>query len=112
MRGTPKNSEVMVWKFLSLRSVILIASALILASLTAQANLLDPPVKKMTIELTEGTNMMVAPSPDGETIILALQGTLWSMPSSGGEATRLTGWDFEATWPVWSASNADPLMSF
>jgi Tol biopolymer transport system component len=24
------------------------------------------------------------------------------MPSSGGEATRLTGWDFEATWPVWS----------
>src|SRR5687768_14994548 len=70
--------------------------------LLTQANLLDRPAEEVTIRFTEGTNMAAAPSPDGSTIILALQGSLWSMRSTGGEARRLTDWQVEATWPVWA----------
>ena len=54
------------------------------------------------VTLTEGTNMAVAPSPDGESFILALQGSLWSLSAEGGEARRLTDFEVEATAPVWS----------
>lgn len=74
----------------------------LVAPLLTQANLLDEPVKEVTITLTEGTNMAAAPAPDGATIILALQGSLWSIRSSGGEASKLTGWEVEASRPVWS----------
>ncbi|MBI4519684.1 MAG: PD40 domain-containing protein, partial [Gemmatimonadetes bacterium] len=63
---------------------------------------LEVPAREVTVTLTEGTNMAAAPSPDGEIVVLALQGSLWSLPIGGGAATRLTGWDVEATWPVWS----------
>lgn len=54
-----------------------------------------------TVVLTEGTNMAVDVSPDGETLVLALQGGLWLLPVSGGEATPL-GAGVEVTHPVWS----------
>jgi Tol biopolymer transport system component len=70
--------------------------------LLTQANFLDPPAEEVTITFTEGTNMAAAPSPDGGTIILAIQGSLWSIPGTGGQARRLTDWQVEATWPVWA----------
>lgn len=42
------------------------------------------------VRVTEGTNFAVAASPDGETLILDLQGTLWRLPAAGGEAEPLT----------------------
>lgn len=60
--------------------------AFAIAPLLTQANLLNAPVEEMTVTFTEGTNMAAAPSPDGKTIILAIQGSLWSIPSSGGGA--------------------------
>jgi Tol biopolymer transport system component len=57
---------------------------------------------QLSVTLTEGTNMAAAASPDGETLALAIQGSLWSVGIAGGEARRLTGDDFEATWPSWS----------
>ena len=52
--------------------------------------------------MTEGTNMAAAISPDGETLILALQGVLWSVPASGGEATPITPPEMDAQEPVWA----------
>jgi Tol biopolymer transport system component len=83
-----------------LLSTIVMIGPLVL--LTAQCGRTSGDLGVLTVSLTEGTNMAASVSPDGETIVLALQGILWSMTSDGGEARRLTGWDIEATWPGWS----------
>ncbi|HEX7081742.1 MAG TPA: amidohydrolase family protein [Gammaproteobacteria bacterium] len=40
--------------------------------------------------VSQGTNMALALSPDGESLIVDLLGRLWRLPSSGGGATQLT----------------------
>jgi Tol biopolymer transport system component/imidazolonepropionase-like amidohydrolase len=65
-------------------------------------NLLEGRTERVTVTLSEGTNMAAAAAPDGRTLALAIQGVLWTIPGSGGTATRLTAWDVEATSPVWS----------
>ena len=42
------------------------------------------------VEVTEGTNFAVAASPDGEQLVMDLQGTLWLLPAAGGSAEALT----------------------
>ena len=42
------------------------------------------------VRVTEGTNFAVAASPDGERLVLDLQGTLWLLPATGGSAAALT----------------------
>jgi Tol biopolymer transport system component len=53
------------------------------------------------VVLTEGTNMAVDLSPDGQTLVVALQGGLWTLPLEGGEATPVPA-GMEVTHPVWS----------
>jgi Tol biopolymer transport system component len=43
-----------------------------------------------TLTLTEGTNIAATVSPDQKTIIMDLQGSLWSVPFKGGAAKQLT----------------------
>ena len=42
------------------------------------------------VRVTEGTNFAVAASPDGERLVMDLQGTLWMLPAAGGAAEALT----------------------
>ncbi len=42
------------------------------------------------IKVSEGTSYAVAASPDGETLALDLQGRLWILPRTGGEAKAIT----------------------
>ena len=58
--------------------------ALALASQTA------PTTKPISINLREGTNMAAALSPDGRALMIDLQGSLWTLPASGGPAKRVT----------------------
>ncbi|PYR35435.1 MAG: amidohydrolase, partial [Acidobacteria bacterium] len=44
----------------------------------------------------------VAVSPDGRTLAIDLQGSLWTLPSSGGTATRITDLFNDARQPTWS----------
>ncbi|WP_426209033.1 amidohydrolase family protein [Massilia sp. TWP1-3-3] len=67
-----------------------------------QLNRLSGPTRDLAIELREGTNMAASPSPDGKQVVFSMQGALWVMPIAGGNAQRITGWELEPTWPVWS----------
>lgn len=67
-----------------------------------QLSTLKGSTKDVTVELHEGTNMAVAPSPDGQRLVFSAQGALWVIPIAGGPATRITGWELEPTAPVWS----------
>ncbi|ONI70180.1 amidohydrolase [Kribbella sp. ALI-6-A] len=52
--------------------------------------------------LTQGTNFMVAVSPDGRRLAFDLVTAIWVTPASGGRATRLTDDLQDATRPRWS----------
>ena len=63
-----------------------------------------PAAAPRTIDVTvhEGTSMAIALSPDKRTLILDLQGSLWSVPASGGAAKRITDEYNDARQPSWS----------
>ncbi|MEP7115946.1 MAG: amidohydrolase, partial [Acidobacteriota bacterium] len=56
------------------------------------------------IEVTvhEGTSMSVAVAPDGRTLAVDLQGSIWTLPASGGTATRITDVFNDARQPTFS----------
>ena len=54
------------------------------------------------VTMTQGTNMSAALSPDGQTIAIALQGVIWTLPAAGGEATAITPELMDSHEPVWS----------
>ncbi len=54
------------------------------------------------VTVSEGTSMSVAVSPDGRTLAVDLQGSIWTLPASGGTATRITDVFNDARQPAWS----------
>jgi Tol biopolymer transport system component len=54
------------------------------------------------VTVTEGTSMSVAVSPDRRTLAVDLQGSIWTIPASGGAATRITDVYNDARQPAWS----------
>jgi Tol biopolymer transport system component len=57
---------------------------------------------KKTVTLTEGTDVSATVSPDHKTILLALQGVLYSLPVSGGKAKPLSDPLLDPARPDWS----------
>ena len=55
-----------------------------------------------TITVHEGTDLAVALSPDRQTIVMDLQGMLYSLPIAGGDARQITSPLVEASHPSWS----------
>ncbi|MFC5058180.1 amidohydrolase family protein [Saccharothrix xinjiangensis] len=66
---------------------------------TAQA---DPVAAPRRVRLREGTNISVAPSPDGRWLAIDLVTAIWVLPAAGGAARRLTDESQDATLPTWS----------
>jgi Tol biopolymer transport system component len=54
------------------------------------------------VTVHEGTSMSVAVSPDGRTLAVDLQGSIWTVPTAGGALTRVTDVFGDARQPVWS----------
>ena len=78
---------------------------LILIAITANSiQVLAQGVKKNIIKITvvEGTNMASSISPDHRTIAVDLQGTICTLPISGGAATLLTDGMGDERQPTWS----------
>jgi Tol biopolymer transport system component len=65
---------------------------------TSQAQV--PGTERVTVD--EGTSMSVAVSPDGRSLAIDLQGSIWVLPAAGGEAHRVTDLFNDARQPVWT----------
>jgi Tol biopolymer transport system component/cytosine/adenosine deaminase-related metal-dependent hydrolase len=55
-----------------------------------------------SVALVEGTNIAAQVSPDGTRVAFDLVTGIWTVPITGGTATRLTGDDTDATQPSWA----------
>ncbi|MGD8832760.1 MAG: hypothetical protein PVF57_19290, partial [Pseudomonadales bacterium] len=64
------------------------------------------PAGRRSVTVTEGTNLSFALSPDGRTLVMSLQGVLFSIPVAGGTATPLTGYLYDAREPSWNADGS------
>jgi Tol biopolymer transport system component/imidazolonepropionase-like amidohydrolase len=58
--------------------------------------------QQISLTLREGTSMAAALSPDGRTLMIDLQGSLWTLPAAGGTATRVTEEYLDARQPSWA----------
>jgi Tol biopolymer transport system component len=70
-----------------------------LAAATLAAQNVKPPVN---VTVSEGTSMSVAVSPDGQTLAIDMQGSIWTLPATGGSAKRITDLFSDARQPTWS----------
>src|SRR6185436_13461755 len=63
-----------------------------------------PAAQTPAIDVTvhEGTSMSVAVSPDGRTLAVDLQGSIWTIPAAGGAAKRITDVFNDARQPNWA----------
>lgn len=61
-----------------------------------------PAPAEQRVTLRQGTNTMVAASPDGRWLALDLVVSIWVLPAAGGDARRLTGDLQDATRPAFS----------
>jgi Tol biopolymer transport system component/imidazolonepropionase-like amidohydrolase len=87
-----------------IKQIALIYSILITFSVVLSSKGIANEVNKSTVSLTvtEGTNMASALSPDGKSIAIDLQGTLYLLPVNGGEAKALTDELGDERQPSWS----------
>jgi Tol biopolymer transport system component/imidazolonepropionase-like amidohydrolase len=58
--------------------------------------------QRLEIKLTQGTNIALALSPDGKTVVFDLQGALWKLSATGGKATAITDELGDARQPAFS----------
>ena len=79
-------------------------AAVLVATLVSIGALGAAPASSPLIDVTvhEGTSMSVAVSPDGRTLAIDMQGSIWTLPSSGGAAKRITDVFNDARQPTWS----------
>jgi Tol biopolymer transport system component len=82
-------------------AIRIFASAVLFASI-ASSLYAAPPDKTKMITISEGTDMAVTVSPDHKTIIMDIQGLLYTMPIAGGAAKQITTPYQEASHPDWS----------
>lgn len=61
------------------------------------------PAPPIDVTVHEGTSMSVAASPDGRTLAIDLQGSIYTLPATGGVAKRITDVFNDARQPTWSA---------
>jgi Tol biopolymer transport system component/imidazolonepropionase-like amidohydrolase len=84
---------------------IVLVSILALAPAGAQrpgAPLATVTTLNLDVTVHEGTSMSVAVSPDGRTLAIDLQGSIWTLPATGGAAKRITDLFNDARQPAWS----------
>lgn len=82
---------------LSIRYLFFLLFVMVLTQTSTNAR--NGKLKRITV--SEGTAMSASLSPDGKTIVMDLQGSLWIIPAKGGAAKRITDEMQDARQPVW-----------
>jgi Tol biopolymer transport system component len=85
----------------SVRSLSLLL-ALLMSLPVAGARQTRSTAPLIDVTVHEGTSMAVAVSPDGRTLAIDLQGGIWTVPTAGGTARRVTDVFEDARQPTWS----------
>jgi Tol biopolymer transport system component/imidazolonepropionase-like amidohydrolase len=91
-----------------MRPVLLVLLVLVPGTVTTRGPLADAAqagvglAGLVDVVVHEGTSMAVAVSPDRTTLAIDLQGGLWTLPITGGTATRVTDEYNDARQPAWS----------
>src|SRR5262249_52710421 len=103
-RGTPpKRSGGRRARSISfIEEALMFRGSILATALIALAGLSAAPTPTIDVVVHEGTSMSVAVSPDGHTLAIDLQGSIWTLPASGGEAKRITDVFNDARQPAWS----------
>src|SRR5437763_10167750 len=81
-----------------IRKTLFVAGVSVAAFAAAPA----PAPTRVDVTVSEGTSMSVGVSPDGATLAIDLQGSIWTVPSTGGAAKRITDLFNDARQPSWS----------
>jgi Tol biopolymer transport system component/imidazolonepropionase-like amidohydrolase len=79
-----------------------LSATVVLALVLALKGAPAPAPAHLEVTVHEGTSMSVAVSPDGATLAVDLQGSIWTVPAVGGTATRITDIFNDARQPSWS----------
>jgi Tol biopolymer transport system component len=79
-----------------------LAAIVVLGLVIALKGAPAPPPAHIDVTVHEGTSMSVAVSPDGRTLAVDLQGSIWTLPATGGTATRITDIYNDARQPAFS----------
>jgi Tol biopolymer transport system component/imidazolonepropionase-like amidohydrolase len=79
-----------------------LAAIVVLGLVIALKGAPAPAPARIDVTVHEGTSMSVAVSPDGRTLAVDLQGSIWTIPAAGGTATRITDIFNDARQPVFS----------
>ena len=87
---------------MSIKNVWFVIGAIVTSGAAPAPNLGTAAGVTQTVTVSEGTNIAATISPDHGTVIVDLQGVLWSLPIDGGAAMRLTDDFLEPARPAWS----------
>jgi Tol biopolymer transport system component len=80
-----------------------ITGLIVIAAFTSANRAAQRPASALIdVTVHEGTSMSVAISPDGRTLAVDLQGSIWTLPAAGGAMQRITDVYGDARQPVWS----------
>ncbi len=79
-----------------------LAAIVVLGLVIALKGAPAPPAAHIDVTVHEGTSMSVAVAPDGRTLAVDLQGSIWTLPSAGGTAKRITDVFNDARQPTFS----------
>ena len=86
----------------SIVQIVLLSAVITGAAILCRAGNSAEEADVHKIKVTEATNIAATLSPDHKTIIVDVQGLLWSMPAEGGKAKQLTPPLLEPARPDWS----------
>ena len=79
-----------------------LAAIVVLGLVIALRGAPAPAPAHIDVTVHEGTSMSVAVAPDGRTLAVDLQGSIWTLPAAGGTATRITDIFNDARQPAFS----------